>query len=400
MANDNGLAGSTRGRHGLGLCLSGGGFRAALFHLGALRRLAEVGLLGEVRTLSAVSGGSLLAGFVATVMVERGKKLAELDWETEVATPFRDFVAKDLRTLPMLAHLPWNWAIPRFRLGHLERRLQKRLTPLRLGELPESPRFVFCATDLAFGVNWEFRRDRCGDYLAGYTDEMADWPLARALVASACFPPLLGPMKVRLDPTKLRRFAYRGKDPDRQTLIRRLSLTDGGVYDNMALEPVLKSHETIVVSDGGAPFEFSVRRAPHKQLLRYTSVIGNQAQAVRRRLFFTGINSGTYRGCYWRIAGSAGGPFGYGESLVDEVISEVRTDLDAFTVAECSVLENQGYSVTHAALGKYLPDFASSGAEPMPPHSEWLDPERVRTALKTSSRRVSLTRLLKKARQD
>jgi NTE family protein len=48
-------------RRGIGLCLSGGGFRATLFHLGALRRLNELGLLShpDFLTLSSVSGGSI-----------------------------------------------------------------------------------------------------------------------------------------------------------------------------------------------------------------------------------------------------------------------------------------------------------------------------------------------------
>jgi hypothetical protein len=43
-------------RHGLGICLSGGGFRAALFHLGALRRLHELGILARATWISSVSG--------------------------------------------------------------------------------------------------------------------------------------------------------------------------------------------------------------------------------------------------------------------------------------------------------------------------------------------------------
>ena len=38
--------------HGIALCLSGGGFRAALFHLGAVRRLYELGLLDTVSTVA------------------------------------------------------------------------------------------------------------------------------------------------------------------------------------------------------------------------------------------------------------------------------------------------------------------------------------------------------------
>jgi hypothetical protein len=40
----------------IGLALSGGGFRASFFHLGVLRRLAELGLLRRVAVLSTVSG--------------------------------------------------------------------------------------------------------------------------------------------------------------------------------------------------------------------------------------------------------------------------------------------------------------------------------------------------------
>lgn len=44
----------------LGLALSGGGFRAALYHVGVVAALAEAGLLGRVEALSAVSGGSVV----------------------------------------------------------------------------------------------------------------------------------------------------------------------------------------------------------------------------------------------------------------------------------------------------------------------------------------------------
>src|SRR5437868_15290628 len=44
----------------VGLALSGGGFRAALFHAGVLARLAELDALRHVEVLSCVSGGSIL----------------------------------------------------------------------------------------------------------------------------------------------------------------------------------------------------------------------------------------------------------------------------------------------------------------------------------------------------
>jgi len=50
---------------GIGLCLSGGGFRAMLFHLGAFVRMNEMGLLPRLARVSSVSGGSIAAGALA-----------------------------------------------------------------------------------------------------------------------------------------------------------------------------------------------------------------------------------------------------------------------------------------------------------------------------------------------
>ncbi|MEP6651578.1 MAG: patatin-like phospholipase family protein [Lapillicoccus sp.] len=57
-------------RHGIALCLSGGGYRAALFHLGAVRRLNELGVLTQVTTVSGVSGGSIVANLLADPRLE------------------------------------------------------------------------------------------------------------------------------------------------------------------------------------------------------------------------------------------------------------------------------------------------------------------------------------------
>jgi len=49
----------------LGLALSGGGFRATLFHLGSLWRLNELGLLRRINIITSVSGGSIISGALA-----------------------------------------------------------------------------------------------------------------------------------------------------------------------------------------------------------------------------------------------------------------------------------------------------------------------------------------------
>ena len=74
-------------RAGTALCLSGGGFRAALFHLGAVRRLYELGILEDVRTIVAVSGGSMFAAFLADRRNEWfGQALDAQAWEAKIAS--------------------------------------------------------------------------------------------------------------------------------------------------------------------------------------------------------------------------------------------------------------------------------------------------------------------------
>ena len=48
----------------IAIAFSGGGVRATVFHLGVLARLARQDLLGQIRNISTVSGGSLAAGLV------------------------------------------------------------------------------------------------------------------------------------------------------------------------------------------------------------------------------------------------------------------------------------------------------------------------------------------------
>lgn len=372
-------------RHdGIALCLSGGGFRAALFHLGALRRLHELGVLQRLEAVSSVSGGSIIAGYVATRLRETGRELHDGfgNWQSDVSDPFRAFCSRDFRTVPLLLHLPWNWLWPGPLLRHLERRYGKRLTALRLRDLPEQPRFTLCATNLTDGVNWEFTREGAGDYRNGHRAGRADWPLARAITASACFPPLLGPMR-----------------------IGRVRLSDGGVYDNMGTEPVWKEWSHILISDGGAPFERRNGGNPLSRLLRYTEVITSQTRALRLRSFFGDIQGGRYDGAYWTVGSGAqasgarpGEPpyVGYSQALATEVLARVRTDLDRFTPAELSVLENHGYWAAERSLRKHLAAILPDPVpEPVTPYPEWADEPLVRRELRDSHRRFSLRRLMR-----
>ena len=389
-------------RSGIALCLSGGGFRSALFHLGALRRLHELGLLHELALVSSVSGGSVLAGFLADRIASAGSDfrpwLDSLDWEKEIAAPFREITSHDFRTGPVLKHFLWNWIAPGPRIRALERMYRRRISTRRLGELPRVPEFTFCATNLTFGVNWELTRGGGGDYQAGYLEEAAEWPLARAIAASSAFPPVFGPLPIRAPAEKYRRGSYAGKD--RARLVSRTALSDGGVYDNLGLEPAWKEYECVLVSDCGAPFEFTFGTSPVRRLLRYTSVVMNQASSVRKRFFFDQLRRGEFAGTYWSIrsAPDEDGP-GYSEELVEAAIARVRTDLDAFTEAEQKILENHGYFAANRSLFRHLRAPLPREAPLAPPHPEWLDDARVRKALAKSASRVSLRRTLQVLRE-
>ncbi len=389
------------------LCLSGGGHRAALFHLGALWRLHERRLLREVDRISAVSGGSILAAWFADrIQRDRAGRTAadyaawcdQIDVRSELAEPYFTVAATDVRTLPALLTLLPNLVLHRFGAGLLERAYRRILTPLPLAGLPHAPDFVFCATDLTFGVNFEFSRRRVGDYQAGYlrggSPDASAMPVARAVAASSCFPPVFGPLRLRWPGARFAHGRYRGDDRD--DLLARIDLTDGGVYDNLGTEPVLKHADIVLVSDGGAPFPFRAGGHALRRLLRYTSVIGNQAQALRRRLFAAYRDRNEIDGVQWRLAQRHDpGAFGYSERLVEDVIRNVRTDLDHFSRAECEVLVNHGYASCESAV-VHRPSLHRRDTPPARlPYPAWTAEDTVRRALSDSHRRFSGLRLLR-----
>lgn len=382
-------------RSGIALCLSGGGYRAALFHLGALRRLNELGILSQVDTLSSVSGGSILSAHLAECLTPWPAAGAVFpDWVRRVEEPFRAFTRRNIRTLPILMRwLPWNWFRSSTGAEALVSQYERYLTRRRLNELPDRPRFVFCATDMAFGVNWVFdsgalgsSAGRLGDYQAGYMSPLPARPLAQAVAASSCFPPVFNPLPLRVRPEQLTggRFG-RG---DRVQLIEGLRLSDGGVYDNLGLEPVWKDHRVVLVSDGGGVFEAEEERGLLWRLNRYLAIAGRQGGALRKRWLISNFISEQMEGAYWGIGSISDhyekGSDGYSPDLVDEVISEVRTDLDAFSEEEASVLVNHGYRLADAAIQSHSRGLVSSAAPLQTPYPDWMDEARVRKALAES----------------
>jgi NTE family protein len=397
-------------RSGIGLCLSGGGYRAALFHLGSLRRLNEFGLVQKLRTVTSVSGGSITSGHLATALATHGSELPAsgpiptATWNSLVVDPLRAFTRKNIRT-PAIAQrlLPWNWADDDAGVEALTETYEKHLTPLQLSQLPTAPRFIFCATDMAYGASWIMWKDGIGDYRAGYQSPPT-WSVGRAVAASACFPPIFNPMHVDMKPAELSG-GLEPAGPLRDQCISDMRLTDGGNYDNMGLEPVWKDHAFVLVSDAGGLFSFGPDEGLPWRIQRYQAIQESQTRALRKRWLISNFLARELTGAYWSVSSACSrysptAP-GYSKELAREVIGAIRTDLDAFSDAEAQVLENHGYLLADAAIQthiqKHAPEVVPSPVPPLTlPYPAWpanaAGETLIRQALKDSHRRTRLGR--------
>jgi NTE family protein len=101
-------------RRGIGLCLSGGGFRATLFPpRRAIQRVFELGIATrpDFDTLASVSGGSLTSAQWAIAETRAKAENRNLDFTRDVARPLQALASTDIRTgaLAKKFFLPWNW---------------------------------------------------------------------------------------------------------------------------------------------------------------------------------------------------------------------------------------------------------------------------------------------------
>ena len=95
---------------GIGLAVSGGGYRAMLFHLGAFLRLYELGLLRQLDRISSVSGGSITA---AKVALEWPKLNTRDDYFEHVVAPIRRLASRTIDIPCILAGIALPGSIAR-----------------------------------------------------------------------------------------------------------------------------------------------------------------------------------------------------------------------------------------------------------------------------------------------
>jgi NTE family protein len=267
---------------GIGIAASGGGFRAMLFHVGAFIRLAELGILQQARRISSVSGGSVTTAWLASVWPELVK--ADFGNVNDVfVDPMLDFARARIDVMDAVIGLLPGTSAAR----QLARSYERHLFHGRsLQDLPDRPQFVFCATNLQTGVLWRFSKAYAGDYIVGRIDR-PKLSLAQVVAASSAFPPFLSPLALNFPDGSFQDWPAPASRPIRAIgdFRKAVILTDGGVYDNHGIEPLVKRFSTLFVSDGGAPFARNAKVCRNwvGQLRRILDVSDNQVRALRRR---------------------------------------------------------------------------------------------------------------------
>jgi len=227
--------------HHLGLALSGGGFRATLYHLGVVRFLRDAGILSKVTHIGTVSGGSVLGAHLtlnwdrycgSDVEFEQAAdeivRFVQMDVRNRIVRRFA--FTSSVNSIRRLLQLRAKRQLTR--PGLLEQHYEKFLFGKTcLFELPVRPRLHILATNVSEGRLCSFNRDGLlrQRRSAGRRDRfervhlgLATVPMAVA--ASSAFPGGFPPLELS------------GWDVGADdTEFTRQSFTDGGVFDNLGL---------------------------------------------------------------------------------------------------------------------------------------------------------------------
>ena len=383
----------------ISLALSGGGSRAIAFHLGCLRALHDLGILQRVKLLSTVSGGSVIGALYAAhdgpfpdfeervrAMLARGLarpivRTALLTAEGPKAllcfglTGLASFVAFALSRSLWLFSLALpperrkGWQLedlhpPIRRFASLATILRRAMDEeffkgTRLRDLPrEGPLLVVNAADLRTGSAFYFTSQDSGSWRLGKLASN-DITLAHAVTASAAYPLFL--------PALDEEYAFNRRDGSRR--LERVTLTDGGVYDNLGLAPLWPGRDpavslnvdpvdTIICCRAG----YGLRHDPPSQFLlaRLKSAfacIQDRAENAAVKRLFDLRESGKLRGFVLSFLGQDDSRLKFPP---DDLISREEayaypTDFSAMSPAWIERLSLRGDQLTRALIAEHLP---------------------------------------------
>lgn len=231
----------------VGLSLSGGGYRAAAFHLGTLKKLHQLGLLQYIDVISAVSGGAIVASYYMlhkdnfeefeTLFKKKLKKgvmepvfaLCGLVGLLAIGLAF--FYGPLLLVLILFLFFYTYFVLPINQLVEWRYR-QHFYGNISLKDIPKHPILAINATDTEFGKPFVFTRDMI--YHSEYRPQNGELvfstnkiPLAKAVMASSCIP-IFNPVKI-------------GRKEQRIDMGKPVYLMDGGLFDNQGIHRLSKS---------------------------------------------------------------------------------------------------------------------------------------------------------------
>jgi predicted acylesterase/phospholipase RssA len=344
-----------------GLSLSGGGFRATLYHLGVIRYLRDAHCLQHISDIAAVSGGSILAAHLA------------LNWDrytgddaafAEAAGEVIRFVQFDIRN-HIVRRMPLTFPI---RLaGKLVGSETESLSPnailesyyrrflygdRRLLELPERPKLHILSTNVSDGTLAVFNRTGLHVLRRGHRANDADpfqhipgtmMSIAKAVGASSAFPGFFPPVRVTADDLGVSDGEFPGE-----------SFTDGGVYDNLGTRAFswihrlhAIDHDRILVSDAGKPFQILGRSTIGfiAQSIRATDILWDRVWQLERENF--GDQNGFFFAPITEVIDPDRDPHAL-HPVVQRAVSSLRTDLDRFSDLEVAAIVRHGYEVARA----------------------------------------------------
>lgn len=321
----------------IGLALSGGGFRATAFHLGVFRKLHQMKILWKLDLLSCVSGGSIAGAFLAT------------NWGDDSAL---DRLEKYLRTTSIAVSSAVAGILDPFetRLDKLAAAYDRDLFHGKtLEQLSNGPRLYLNATNLASGnlfffVTGESKPTEMGEHELG-TGPADGFSIAKAVAASSAFPPVFPPLKLEKDD-------YNVPDVDY------ITLTDGGVYDNLGANPLFRGRNDLdyaLLSDAGKPFEIEDRPTEWGSIVLKESIgiLMEQVRGLQFKRLELCEKAGQKPKGLWFSIDSEEGEQHPGDAAF---ASAVRTHLKKLSEAELAVLARHSSALFSSRIDRYAPE--------------------------------------------
>lgn len=358
--------------------------------------------------ISSVSGGSITAAKIA-LEAARHPFDSLADFDRRVADPIIALGQIGLRRRIMAKFRPWRRPRDSFASAFVQLLDQHLFDGATLRDLAGPINVVINATSLHTGRRFRFKCSDVGDSVFGVTEQVDGIAIAFAVAASACFPMMFAALPFV---TEGRLFWSNYWDPQQRRPSNpppKMWLTDGGVYDNLGSEPLLRIDTPFLMLDASRFAEhWSEFHAPNYFARNWRPLeIGlDQLVLLRRRLLFqrahavgglllmlrdpiAAIASGNEHGCWVPDVLPSAIPYPEYPADVQKLIAGIRTDLDAFSNDEIECLMWAGAARVDVAIRR----FGAFNIKTFPPlPTQAIDVARLRTALSDSHRRTALGR--------